>query len=396
MSTQILKSGVIYKVNDLVPIHRTSEHFEPNAMIVPDGEKWVKVKCNDGVFAFEKRANEGDLCEAIDIDNSKVYVHDYYSDFISGRDAQGNYVRFTCEQAARNNDFDFSVRLGRWHDKKCSTFYGDESLMSYHDSRVRANGSNPNFQVPTFINDSDEFMFGIEVEKVDSSLQDSGKAFELYHSTGWRKEQDGSLNSGGYELVSPVLPLMDMQRIELACQPVVKYINGRSDSSCGGHFNLSKRGMDSRTLLKGMKGFAPIVYALYQNRLENRYCKARNWNHYFINPDKYSAFYLKNNNIVEIRLFSRIANYSVMKWRVRLLQTLLNDFGRNLNQFVLKFSSEQNELYKLLREQYSVDSIEEKIKLIDLYATRYNCGTISNSVRDKVNKRFGKILLPLK
>jgi hypothetical protein len=47
-------------------------------------------------------------------------------------------------------------------------------------------------------------------------------------------------------------------------------------------------------------------------------------------------------------------------------------------------------------EQYSLSAIEKKIQLIEKYAELYDCGTISNSVRDKVNKRFGKILLPLK
>jgi hypothetical protein len=396
MSTQILKSGIIYKVNDLIPIHRANDGYEDNAMVVPDGEKWVKVKCNDGIYAFNKEQFESDLYLATDIDNSEVYVHEYYSDYISGRGANGNLIRFTCEQAARNHDFDFSVRLGRWHDKKCVSFYGDEIRMDYHDRRIQNNGKHKDLQVPTYINDNDDFIFGIEVEKVDSDLLEDGKAFELYHETGWRKEYDGSLNSGGYELVSPLLPLYDMQRIEQACEPVKKYINAKGDNSCGGHVNLSRNGMDSRTLLKGMKGFAPILYALYHNRLENRFCKARKWNHYLINPDKYSAFYVKDSKIVEVRLFSRVPNYNVMKWRVRLMQTLLKDFGRNLNQFVLKISSDENELYKLMLEQYSLSAIEKKIQLIEKYAELYDCGTISNSVRDKVNKRFGKILLPLK
>ena len=397
MSTQILKSGVIYKVNDLIPIHRANDGYEVNSMVVPDGDKWVKVKCNDGMYAFNKEQFESDLYLATDIDDSEIYVHEYYSDYIAGRDANGNYIRFTCEQAARNHDFDFSVRLGRWHDKKCDSFYGDEMRMEYHDRRIQNYGKHKDLQVPTFVNDNDDFIFGIEIEKVDSDLLEDGKAFELYHETGWRKEYDGSLTScGAYELVSPLLPLNDMARVEKACEPVVKYINAKGDNSCGGHFNLSRSGMDSRTLLKGMKGFAPIIYALYHNRLENRFCKARNWNHYFINPDKYSAFYVKDSKIVEIRLFSRVPNYNVMKWRVRLMQTLLKDFGRNLNQFVLKISSDENELYKLMLEQYSLYAIEKKIQLIEKYAELYDCGTISNSVRDKVNKRFGKILLPLK
>ena len=145
-----------------------------------------------------------------------------------------------------------------------------------------------------------------------------------------------------------------------------------------------------------MKGFVPVIYALYENRLNNRFCRARNWNHYFNNIDKYSAFYLKTSNIVEIRLFSRITNFKVMMWRIKLMQTLMQDYGRNLNQFVLKMSATENSLYQLLREQYTHQRIAEKIQLVDKYSEMYNCGTISNSVRTKVNERFGWVVLPLK
>ena len=173
--------------------------------------------------------------------------------------------------------------------------------------------------------------------------------------------------------------------IELLLHKIPKY-----------HFNISKKGVDSREFLRGMKGFVPVLYALYENRLSNRFCRARNWNHYFSNIDKYSAFYLKTSNIVEIRLFSRITNYKVMMWRIKLMQTLMQDYGRNLNQFVLKMSATENSLYQLLREQYTHQRIADKIQLVDKYSEMYNCGTISNSVRTKVNERFGWVVLPLK
>jgi hypothetical protein len=395
MATKQLQEGVIYQVNEIVPLHHANNEYVENSFVIPDGEKYVKVKCTAGVFAFNKEQFEDELKLAKNTSNKNEYIHCYYSDYIQGNDERGARKYFTCEEAARMNDFDFSARLNRWHDKKCSQFYGDETLMGYHDRRVMGSENNPHLQIPRFVNDSDEFMFGVEVEKCDYEVREEQKAFELFQATGWKKESDGSLNSGGYELVSPVMPLMDMSRIERACSPVTRYINAKSDSSCGGHFNLSQRNVPSRTFLQNMKGFAPIIYALYETRLDNRYCRARNWNHYFSNPDKYSAFYLKSDNIVEIRLFSRITNYKVMLWRVKLMQTLLADLGRNLNQFVLKMSSPENKLYQLLTEQYNRDTIKKKIKLVDVYSQRYNCGKISNSVRTKVNERFGEIVLPL-
>jgi hypothetical protein len=400
MAIKNLETGVIYRAGELLPIHRANSEYssEGNASIIPDGVKWVKAITHDGLCAFNKENFSVELVEATQNDGTKIYIHQYYSDYIRGRDAQGNQRYFTTEEAAKANDFDFSYRLGRWHDKKCDSFYGDETLMEYHDRRLRNSiDTRGERDIPKFIQDGDEVLIGVEVEKVDAALQRDILSFKLYQETGWRKEIDGSLiNQGGYELVSPVLPLFDSARIERACSPVRKYINAQSDASCGGHFNISKKGVDSRTFLKGMKGFVPILYALYENRLNNRFCRARNWNHYFQNIDKYSAFYLKSSNIVEIRLFPRITNYNVMMWRIKLMQLLMQDYGRNLNQFVLKMSATESALYRLLRSQYTHQRIAEKLRMVDKYSEMYNCGTISNSVRDKVNKRFGYIVLPLK
>jgi hypothetical protein len=359
-------------------------------MIIPDGENWIKVKTSKGDFAFHKDECKYELRTAKDINGNNVLVHEDYSHYITAVKDDGDYIYFTSEEAAKANDFDFSIRLNRYSDKKSQNFYGDSTLFSYHQSIHNVEG-----HVPSFVNDNDEFIVGIEVEKVDSRLQHDAPVFEILQNTGWKKESDGSLGSGGYELVSPKLPLLDMNRIVQACEPVKKYINAKSDSSCGGHINISRKGVTSKDLLKGMKGFVPIIYALYESRLTNRYCQAKKWSHYFNYRDKYSAFYLKNEAICEIRLFSRITNYTTLQWRIKLLQTLFGDYAKNLNQFVLKMSNRESSLYKLLNEQYEHDAIGRKITLVDELSRRYGCGKISKSVRIKVNDRFGYTVLPI-
>jgi len=389
MSIQKLKEGVIYQVSELLPIHSSSSYAKDNAQVVPDNDKWLKVQTSKGNFAFHKDECPYEIKQAIDIDGNKIYVHEDYSHYVTAQNDNGDYIYFTCEEAAKANDFDFSIRLGRYWDKKSDSFYGDTTLFNYHQGVTHQD------KIPSFVNDDDEFIVGIEVEKVDRRLQRDSLVYELLQNTGWKKESDGSLGDGGYELVSPKLPLLDMNRILKACEPVKKYINGQSDSSCGGHLNVSRKGVSSRDLLKGMKGFVPIIYALYENRLTNRYCQAKKWNNYFNYRDKYTAFYLKNENICEIRLFSRVTNYTTLQWRIKLLQTLFGDYGKNLNQFVLKMSNRDSSLYKLLNEQYEHDKIGKKITLVDELSRRYGCGKISKSVRIKVNDRFGYTVLPL-
>ncbi len=165
-----LEKGVIYKASELLPIHRGNMEYSSvgNALVIPDGEKWVKAITHDGLCVFNKENFTDELVEATQVDGTKIYIHQYYSDYIRGRDSRGDAKYFTSEEAAKANDFDFSYRLGRWHDKKCDSFFGDETLMEYHDRRLRNSiDTRGEKDIPKFIEDSDEVLVGIEVEKVD-------------------------------------------------------------------------------------------------------------------------------------------------------------------------------------------------------------------------------------
>lgn len=384
-----LQTGVVYMGSDFLPIHRGSLGYVSGGMVVPDGSEWVKVVCADGNFAFRKT---DDIKKAKDVNGKNHYIHLSFSHYVEAFDDSSKRHYFLNEEAAKAFEFEFSINLNRYFDKKSSRFFGTDNMLGYHDSRCRSIDN----RIPSYVNDDDEYIVGVEVEKVDANLQRKGLAFEILHNTGWKKETDGSLNMGGYELVSPKLPLLDLARIEKACLPVKEYIDGNSDSSCGGHFNISRKGKSAEELLKEMKGFAPIIYSLYENRLTNRFCEAKQWKYYFGRYNtKYSAFYTKGNNVVEIRLFSRIPNYTTMMWRIKLMQVLLADSGNNLNQYLLKMSSRESKLYKLLREQFSHEKIKDKIKLAATLSERYGCGKVSNSIRSKINDRFGETVLPL-
>lgn len=391
MSTTQLIPGVIYKVDNLLPVHFSCDSFEEGAKVIPDNHNWYMAKCADGDFAFDSNYR---IVQAKDIHGNLIPVHRRYSHFITGYDDAGNEIFFTDEAAAEANDFKFSLRLGRYYDKKSSQFYGSDSIIGYHN-RDMISCQNNGEHCPQYVNDSDEYIIGLEVEKVDMSLRNDGLAYEIFHETGFRKETDSSLSAGGYELVSPKLPLLDNARVEAALNKVRKYINAKSDTSCGGHINISRKGVSSEEVLKNFKGIAPVYYALYKDRLTNNYCQAKNWNNYFKYRDKYSAFFLKNERVLEIRIPGRVTNMNILLWRVRLLQVLVSNYGRNINQIILKMSSPENALYKTLREQYTHERIAEKIRDTALYSERYGCGKVSKSIRKRVNDRFGFEVLPL-
>jgi len=387
-----LEPGVVYKVNELLPIHSSINLYESGLKVIPDNINWFKVQCSDGTFAFPKES-EHQFIQSKDITGEYFTVHKRYSHYIQCEDSNGKPIYFTDEAAAEAYDFKFSLRLQKFWDKKCNNFFGNEKILCYHNSDAVNWQSNSN--CPAFINDNDEYIIGLEVEKVDEALRNKGLVYELLQTTGWRKEIDGSLSDGGFELVSPKLPLFDNTRIAAALEPVRDYLNADSDQSCGGHITISRKGVSSYELLRNFKGFVPIIYAIYENRLNNYFCEAKRWRNYFNRPTKRSAFYLKNSQVLEIRLPSRFVSYNVLQWRVKLMQIFVSDYGKNLNQFLLKMSATESKLYKHLAEQYSHEKICRKIAKAAEFAERYGCGKVSNSIRRKINDRVGYQLLTI-
>jgi hypothetical protein len=243
-------------------------------------------------------------------------------------------------------------------------------------------------------------LVGVEVEKVDRDLQQEGDAWEILTNTGWAKERDGSLGSNGYELVSPILPLFDNNRIDVATNPVTQWINGKSNSDCGGHVTISKKGLTSVTLLESFKHFVPILYSLYPNRLNNDYCRAKQWSKYFSYPERKQAFNIKDGSYqlggrVEIRLFGRIINANTLKWRLELLRLLISD-GGNLNQFAQKIGCQESIFYKHFALQYKHEQIGEKLQMIDRFSKQYGThkNGISPSVKKRINNTMGYSVFP--
>ena len=120
-----LQTGVVY-TDELLPIHRSSSGYVRGAMVIPDGSEWLKVKFSDGEFAYKK---DGDVVKAKDINGNIHWVHLYHSHFITAYDDNGKKHYFLDEESARAFEFEFSINLNRYHDKKSSNFFGRDTLL---------------------------------------------------------------------------------------------------------------------------------------------------------------------------------------------------------------------------------------------------------------------------
>lgn len=268
--------------------------------------------------------------------------------------------------------------------------YGDISNMRYHSQY------HPEIekQFTKFMDDSEGAVnFGFEAEKVDEDYVEKGIALQISHETGFKKELDGSLGSEGYELISPVLPLYNQELINDAIKPVADLLNAKTNNSCGGHFNISKNGVQSRDILKKIKGSLPLFYMMYEKRLDNRYCEAKNFAQYLRRPTKYSALYVKSTNILEIRLFPAIKNTRILQNRIELMRIIMGElYGLSAIKVVLKLADPSSSLHKYMLNILGgdMDKLVEKIQKFNAYSIRYGCGKISIPTMKKVNKLLNR------
>lgn len=266
--------------------------------------------------------------------------------------------------------------------------YGDTSILSYHYSQWHPEVEK---QFKRFMDSTEGAVnFGFEAEKIDADYCEEGIAMKLAHETGFKKEYDGSLGSDGFELISPILPLFNQQVIDESINPVKYLLDAQSNDRCGGHFNISKNGTPSRDILKSIKGSLPILYMMYEKRIDNRYCQAKKFSTYLRSPQKYSACYLKNSSILEIRLFPAIKNQSVLQNRINLTRMMMSElYGKSAIKVLVELANPTSNLHSFVLNVFLNGNrmkLIEKLRKFARYSEQYGCGKISLPTKKKVNK----------
>jgi hypothetical protein len=166
-----------------------------------------------------------------------------------------------------------------------------------------------------------KFTIGFEVEKNQLS-RNAVKEYELFCGF----ERDGSC---GYEAVTHVLPLLPAGKWRTKVFDLMhkaeKIIDDRfspSDRRCGGHITIAADGLTGEQLRALVRKNAGIVFALFRNRLENRFCSGNN-RMQDIYADRYQVSLAKG-NCLEFRLPSRFESVKQMMRRYELMYELVN------------------------------------------------------------------------
>lgn len=214
---------------------------------------------------------------------------------------------------------------------------------------------------------------GFEIEKEDDDA--CGIHYEdLYDITGWAKENDGSLSdTNGYELVSPTFDLFtdDMDKDINGSEDLRELINADHSSSCGGHINISSMKYSPDELFEGMCGFVPLLYSMYEHRLDKTYSQAKKKQEYFYTRDKYSSFYIKNNR-VELRLPPAVKSVRNLLWRRDLMRIIMTNINASEIDVLKMIVNQKSKLYKHLRVIYTQSEVLSKIEKFIHYSKMYN------------------------
>lgn len=234
-----------------------------------------------------------------------------------------------------------------------------ENNASYHSSLGRK-----------IIDDDAVWKVGFEIEKEDG---EAGLIHyrQLYDRTSWCKESDGSLDcSIGYELISPVYDLFG-KNLDLAIkdEDIESLINADHSNNCGGHIHVSCNEYTTDQLFEGFSGFYPLLYALYEWRVDKNYCKAKQKHEYY-RKDKYSAVYIRDIT-VEFRIFSAVKNTSNLLWRRDFIRIMADNFNKSEFDVLKMMVNSNSKLYKHLRKVFPQDKMMDKVRLFVKYADLY-------------------------
>lgn len=246
----------------------------------------------------------------------------------------------------------------------------DEYLNSYHSGsrswRVDSNTA---------------WTMGFEVEKEDKDIMKSCQYHELPHN--WTKEKDSSLSdSSGFELISPVYNLFDVLHEQdiAASSLLTNHINAKHSGSCGGHIHLGSKLYNTEQMFEGISGFLPVLYSLYEGRLDVNYCKAKK-KHEYLNRDKYSAVYVRDTT-VEFRIFPAVKSVDNLKWRIDLLRIMVRNFGKTEREVLTMLCDRKSLLHEHLLKVINADKMLQKVALFVKYSSIYNDTNLDDQSTD--------------
>lgn len=346
-----------------------------------DGDDISHTHCGDAFHEDERDTLDIEWCE---YDEVYAYRNDCEYGYINRRtegyfltddndyvECDGYYYR--NDNVANYNDiyyYDSVQEYRHIDDAPDDDDDTDEYLASYHSgSRAwRVERNTP-------------WTMGFEVEKEDAGVLRSCHYHELPHS--WTKEHDSSLDdSSGFELISPVYNLFDvLHEQDIAASSLLSsHINAKHSKACGGHIHVGSKLYTTEELFEGISGFLPLLYSIYESRVDINYCKAKK-KHEYLSRDKYSAVYVRPETL-EFRIFPAVKSVDNLKWRIELIRIMVRNFGRTEREILTMLCDRKSFLHEHLTKVIKPENMLSKVSLFVRYSSIYNDADLDGQSTD--------------
>lgn len=308
------------------------------------------------------------------------------------------YDRQFCTYWEENgNPFDVGPYSVMWLDSEEA--YWDTSYLHYWDSdneyhtepepeyNFNYHGSNPAFKATL-----QGPKIGFEIEKEDLEAKESWYAHELQDKFGWGKENDGSLcGESGFELVSPIYSLHESKEYFLnEFGKIKELINAEYSGNCGGHINYSHPEFNNFELLESIKGYLPLLYSMYEHRINSRWSKAKSANDLMRDREKYQSVNIKS-QCIEFRIFPAVKNVSNLVWRLELIQIMDLNKSKSPLQVIDWMADLNHPLHLHLSKVFSFEKLVQKIHLVAKYAFQLEKISISERTLEEIES---KLIIP--
>ena len=290
-----------------------------------------------------------------------VEYGDYY--YVSSGEASGYYVY--CDECRFCEDIQEEVLADDAHSGRDGYYYFyEDNIPSDDECQIRGYHSTSEFLDLT---DGSQFKIGIEIEKDNfNGSSQTGDAVPMHRAiAGYETD-----SSCGVEAITHILPLEDIdtstkaQEVFEMLDEAELIINSEVNENCGGHMTFSVRGYsDGHVVLEGIKPYLSIVYAMFKERLNGRYCSNNKKGKRGENT-KYSPLNVKGDR-VEIRLYGAIRSVEQLKLRYRLMYEILN---HGINKCT-RFEQFLKDITPLLLEIYKGE--ENKVISVIQYARAF-------------------------
>ena len=353
----------------------------------------------DGMYGIQYEGETSDWLTYISLLNraGANYSGDSYGDYYGFKISDGRFISILESPCnfEEGQDLNLTNLIQAYHESSYCQNNDDDYDDDDDDDMYDGNDNyNEDYQSLDRVYRFDtcnppKFSIGFEIEKEDDDAYTCVKAKSLYYDTEWIKEDDGSLDDGGYELVSPAFDMFSSHiEDEINGNRTLQHlINADSSRKCGGHINIASSDYNSNELLEGLSAFLPLLYSMYENRIEEYYAKAHNKHKYHQMQTKQSAVYVKN-YVLEFRIFPAVKNVKNLLWRRDLMRIMCNNINSSEIDVVRMIADPKSKLHIHMRKIFTIDKMVKKIELFVKYSKMYNDKNIEkmSKVKNAIKK----------